>query len=289
VKVAHGWGARLRIFLTFAWRQRRIVEVALPRRFTDRVQRRKLDDRDPRMVEWTDKIRAKALAAKALGPEWVTPTLWTGAFLPPDPVWPRPFVVKSRHGCNQNAFVHDEAFDWAALRQRARNWVKRPYGRWLDEWAYQDVARGLIVEPFLGPVDALPIDYKIFVFGGRASHVQVHLDRLDDHRWLVLDRNWRVVPGQDVEEVPPQPASLKRLLAAAETIGAAFDFVRVDFYEIAGRPLFGELAFYPGSGLLRVTPEALDFEWGGLWHAAEKARGAGMQAEVEATAQARVA
>jgi hypothetical protein len=253
----------------------------MPRRFTDWVQRRKLLDRDARMTVWTDKVEAKTMAARLLGPEWVTPTLWTGMFLPSEPVWPTPFVVKSRHGCNQTAFVRDDGFDWAALRRQARRWVEAPYGGWLDEWAYREVPRGLVVEPWLGSADALPTDYKVFVFGGRASHVQVHLDRAGDHRWLVLDRNWRVVDGQGTAEAPERPATLTRLLAAAETIGAEFDFVRVDFYEIGGRPLFGELAFYPGSGLLPITPDALDFEWGALWSAAAEAKPEAMGQEDE--------
>ena len=60
------------------------------------------------------------------------------------------------------------------------------------------------------------------------------------------------------EPDPAPPASLVRLLAAAETLAARFDFVRVDFYEIGGRPLFGEMTFYPGSGVDRFNPVALD-------------------------------
>ena len=263
---------RLRLGLVFGWRHRRILRLSDPRRLTDRIQRRKLADRDPLMVAWTDKLAAKAMASDLLGPDWVTPTLWTGMVLPAEPNWPVPFVVKSRHGCNQNAFVRDEGFDWVQLRRRARRWIARPYGGLLDEWAYRDVPRGLVVEPFVGSTGALPVDYKIFVFGGRASHVQVHLDRAGDHRWLVLDRDWRVVEGQGIDETPERPASLARLLAAAETIGAPFDFVRVDFYEVDGQPRFGELAFYPGSGLLPVKPDALDLVWGRLWRAAEMRR-----------------
>ena len=270
--VAGGRGARLRILLIFGWRQHRLPNWSKPRRFTQWVQRRKLQQRDPRMVAWTDKVTAKALAAQLLGSEWIVPTLWTGAVLPPVPIWPAPLVVKSRHGCNQTAFVRDEKFDWLGLRRRAARWVKAPYGGWLDEWAYRDVPRGLMVEPFLGPVDALPTDYKFFVFGGRASHVQVHLDRAGNHRWLVLDRDWRVVEGQGIGSAPERPATLQRMLAAAETVGAEFDFVRVDFYEVEGRPLFGEVAFYPGSGLLPVKPDALDFEWGTLWSEAARRR-----------------
>ena len=52
---------------------------------------------------------------------------------------------------------------------------------------------------------------------------------------------------------------------AAERLGAEFDFVRVDFYEIDGQPFFGEMTFYPDSGLGTFTPTAFDLTLGALW------------------------
>ena len=51
-------------------------------------------------------------------------------------------------------------------------------------------------------------------------------------------------------------------------MGRGFDFVRVDLYEPAGTPLFGEMSFYPGSGLDRFDPPELDTLMGSLWLAA---------------------
>ena len=39
-------------------------------------------------------------------------------------------------------------------------------------------------------------------------------------------------------------------------------FVRVDFYEINGHVYFGELTFYPGSGVEEFEPELYDYELG---------------------------
>jgi len=55
------------------------------------------------------------------------------------------------------------------------------------------------------------------------------------------------------------------MLAAAERMARTFDFARVDFYEIDGFPKFGEVTFYPGSGLDRFDPQELDLEIGALW------------------------
>ncbi len=254
---------RLRIRLTYLWRHGRLPDLANPLRFTELVQRRKLMDRDPQMVALVNKVTAKAAASRLFGDDWIIPTIWTGNVLPRDPTWPFPFILKASHGCNQNAVCHDR-LDYDRARARASRWTDRPYGLWLDEWAYRDVPRGFIVEPYLGDRATLPVDYKIYVFGGHAAFVQVHVDRGKDHRWIVFDRHWN--QRSKLDEAPlPAPLNLDRLLANAERIASPFDFARVDFYEIDGVPKFGEVTFYPGSGLDRFDPPELDLEIGQHW------------------------
>jgi hypothetical protein len=257
----------LRIQLTYWWRHRRLARLGNPRLFTEWVQHRKLHDRDPRLPVLADKVRAKSFVATQLGTEWVTPTLWRGERLPAEPAWVFPYVVKSRHGCGHTMVVRTRDDHAEAVRQ-SRRWMKRRYGAWLDEWLYGEIDRGLLVEPFIGDGPTLPIDYKVFVFGGRARFVQVHLGRGEEHRWIVLDPAWRRVSPETDDPDPPPPASLHQMLQAAERLASGFCFVRADFYEIAGRARFGELTFYPGSGLERVEPPRLDLLMGLLWSAA---------------------
>jgi hypothetical protein len=188
--------------------------------------------------------------------------------LPAAPDWPLPFVVKSRHGCNQRVFVRDGDEDWAHIRRRASRWMRRPYGKWLDEWLYRDIELGLLVEPFVGVEGELPIDYKLYVFGGRVEYVQVHIRRERAHRWIILDRDWRRVSAPGTDPDPAMPLSLSAMIEAAEQLGRSMDFVRIDFYEVRGRPLFGEMTFYPGSGLDAFNPVALDADMGARWLAA---------------------
>ena len=259
------WLARLRITICYLVRHQRLVSFENPKTFTELVQRRKLMGRDQRMATLADKVAVKAFVAATLGPEWVTPTLWQGSDLPETPEWPLPFVVKSRHGCNQNAFFRDSVADWPKVRQRARRWMKQSYGNLLDEWLYAQIPRGILIEPFIGKLHAFPLDYKIYTFGGCATHIQVHLDREHDHRWMLFDRNWQRVsmPTDDPDPTPPQ--SLIKMLDAAEKLGNGFDFVRCDFYEVSGKPLFGEMTFYPGSGLDKFHPVSLDTMMGKHW------------------------
>jgi hypothetical protein len=262
--------ALLRVHLTYMWQHRRALHLRSPQRFTEWVQHRKLHNRDPRLPSLIDKVAVKALVAAELGPDWVIPTIWHGCVLPAFPPASLPLVVKARQGCGQVAFVRTPD-EWCAVRSRADRWAKVRYGRWLDEWAYSAVPAGLLVEPYLGKGRVLPIDYKLFIFGGRAAFVQVHLERATAHRWIVMDRNWVRASPPTADADPGRPAALARMIAGAEWLARDHDFLRVDCYEVAGQPLFGEVTVYPGSGLLPVEPASLDRYMGQLWRKAYQA------------------
>lgn len=129
----------------------------------------------------------------------------TGALrtLPSNPEWPTPFVVKSRHGCNQIAFVRTGDENWPDIRSRAHRWLKSTYGVWLGEWLYGKIQKGVLVEPFIGCVDRLPIDYTFYVFGGHVEYIQVHLNREHAHRWILFDRSWPRVSSLTADPDPP--------------------------------------------------------------------------------------
>jgi hypothetical protein len=235
------------------------------------VQWRKLNDRDPSLAVLTDKLRTKSMVAKLIGPSIVIPTLWQGDQLPIMAPWPKPFIVKANHGCRQYVVVRSEK-DWRRATRIAPQWLDAVYGQWLDEWHYRAATRTLLVEPFIGSDDRLPVDYKVFVFGGRAEFVQVHLDRHANHTWVQLDRKWQKVSdstnGCDVEA----PPNLSQMLNAAERIGSSRDHLRVDFYDEGGRLWFGECCLFPGSGLDPFNPVSLDDTFGSCWTDARRQR-----------------
>lgn len=255
---------RARVQLIYVWCHGRLAALDDPRLLTEHIQRRKLFDRDPRYPLWADKVLAKQYVRERLGAWWLVPTLWRGSRLPAEPVWAMPFVVKSRHGCGHFCMVRNDA-DYQLARRRSAKWMRSRYGAWLDEWLYGEITPGLLVEPFIGKGRELPVDYKLFVFGGRVRYVQVHLERATNHRWMVFDLAWRRVSVASSEVDPIRPRSLGQMIAAAEALGGGFEFVRADFYEVEGQPLFGELTFYPGSGLEPLEPAELNEAMGAWW------------------------
>jgi hypothetical protein len=129
-----------------------------------------------------------------------------------------------------------------------------------------------LVEPFIGSGDAPP-DYKLFLFGGKFAFTAMNWNRFGPGgvQRATFDRDWKRLPfvtssygDYDGPDVPQRPESYDEMIAGAEVLAAGFPFVRIDLYEISGRPRFGEATFYPQSGLFRM-PRQYDLQIGALW------------------------
>jgi hypothetical protein len=134
------------------------------------------------------------------------------------------------------------------------------------------VEPALLIEPYIGESTSLPVDLKFLVFHGTVHYVEVCVERgADDMRWISFDRDWVWQPilrtgcfeQADMKLKPP--LNLAAMIAAAEALAAPFSFARVDFYEVDGRPLFGEITFYPDAGYSDDYPIDFDRALGELW------------------------
>ena len=60
-----------------------------------------------------------------------------------------------------------------------------------------------------------------------------------------------------------QTTNFSVLMVRAERLSSDHAFLRVDFYELNEAVFFGELTFYPASGMGRFTEDNWDIELGG--------------------------
>ena len=251
----------------------RFPNLVAPRTHTERMQVAKLTWRSPLLPLFVDKVRAKDFVAREFGADLVTPNLHVGDRLPPraERNWSVPYVIKVNHASKANIFVRGEAErDWDAIEPRIERWLRRTYGKRMGEWAYSQVPRKVLVEPFLGPLDTTPIEYKISVFGGRVATIGVTLDRYGDRRNAFYDRDWQLLPFTFLPKpgplaAQPVPQQFERLLAISEEVGKRMPFVRVDFMEVEGRPHFSEITVYANSGMQPLDPPEYDRILGALW------------------------
>lgn len=262
---------RLAISLVYFRHFRRWPNLHHPQRFSEKLNARKLGRRDPRLPALADKVAVKDFVRARLGEGWVVPTLWTGTQLPAAPLWEGPVFVKPSHGSGWGSAYRPGDGHWPQIVAESAVWLKSTYGRHLREWHYAKIEPCLLVEPFMNLKDAYPLDYRIFVFNGRAEQIMVTRRKEGEHAFhgAYYNRNWerqsfRTKHPLDERGVE-RPATLEAMLAAAETLAEGFDFVRVDFYEVGGQPKFSELTFFPDSGLSFGTQPDSDRRMGELW------------------------
>ena len=150
----------------------RLPNYLNPRTYNDKVQWRKLFDRNELFVVFCDKVESKRYAT-ALAPEVIAPEiLWSGTdpdAIPFDDLEP-PYVLKASNRSSANEFVwSEEDVDPARIREECRRWMGRGPHRWyLYEWAYGRVPSRIIVERAIDREDraGAPADHKVFIFGG---------------------------------------------------------------------------------------------------------------------------
>ena len=69
---------------------------------------------------------------------------------------------------------------------------------------------------------------------------------------------------------PSLPDNIQEMIELSEKLSSKFLFARVDWYNIKGKIVFGEITFYPWSGYVQYTPDEFDFTLGCCFEKASK-------------------
>jgi hypothetical protein len=247
-----------------------------PRRFTEKMQWRKLFDLDPIYAVFCDKVATREFVAQRIGSDALVPLLWLGrdpAALP-FPTLPPPYIIKCSHGSGWNMVVRDNnPADYEAIRAELGCWLGADFGILQSEPGYSPVPRRLLIEPLLTNQGSFPLECKFFVFNGVARLVLLRTnygDQGHERTQAHYDMQWRLLPFRGLDapcstEPIPRPPEFDTMRAMAEKLATDHDFIRVDFLVSDGRVYVGELTPYHESGMTRFEPDKMDFELGEWW------------------------
>ena len=167
---------------------------------------------------------------------------------------PEKFALKCNHGSHMNIICEDKSsFDKTGAIKQLNKWVSKPYGRG-TEWQYKPIPRKILAEKYIESKDGSMIEYQIFCFNGKPQFFLVR----NDLRNSIADKqatqyavsytmDWKRVYMRKGEErfdfELPKPKNYQKMIDYATILCADFPQVRVDFYEVDDRLLFGELTF----------------------------------------------
>ncbi|WP_187829876.1 ATP-grasp fold amidoligase family protein [Siccirubricoccus phaeus] len=254
-------------------RHGRLPDLLRPRRFSEKMQWRKLFQRDPRFAVFSDKLAVRGYVAARLGEEVLIPLLWSGAAaeaIPFERLDP-PYVLKPSHASGRHVVVTG-APDIPALRAAARDWLAYCHGTQMAEPGYFGIPRRLMAERFLaGEGGGPPVEHRLFTFSGRVRMIQTTLSLGPGAGWAreYYDRGWHRL-RMELEYPPaslplPAPERRGRMVEMAEALAAGTDHLRVDLYNVPAGIRVGELTLYSWSGLAPFRRDADDLWLGQFW------------------------
>ena len=229
---------------------RREPDLKNPRLFSERVQWLKIHDQHVCQIDWCDKILARDMAARLIGDQHIVPA---GG-------WPA--VVKASHnsGGGVIALTPD---DMPRARQRIERQLSTVYGADKGEWAYQYIEPAMHVERLLPHAT----DYKWHCVDGEPRILQVIQGRATDGvectytpdgEYLGVHVNWKLRRSRF--SLPYCGDEIAEMMPLVYALAAGWRYVRVDLYyspldDLLPQPWFGELTFWPLSGIIRTGDE----------------------------------
>ena len=249
----------------------RFANFKNPQTFNEKLQWLKLHDHNPLYTTLVDKYAVKKWVADKIGEQYVIPTIavWEKAEDIDFDKLPNQFVLKVNHDSGGLVICKDKAqLDrQAAIAKLSRALENNGYwyGR---EWPYKNVKPCIIAEKYMEDENHQLNDYKFMVFNGKVKCSFTCTERFskDGLKVTFYDANWDIMPFErhyPRSKTPiTKPLNYDEMVELAEKLSKDIPFVRVDFYSIKGKIYFGEMTFYPGSGLEEFTPQEWDKKLG---------------------------
>ena len=174
---------------------------------------------------------------------------------------PEKFVLKTNNGCATNIFIKNkEDINESLIKKTLNNWLKVPYGDATGQIHYSRIKPMIIAEKFMQQSKEVStndlIDYKFYCINGKPTYVLICTNRSErSHTFdaMVFDMNWEKLPNfvskkfsqiQSMEK----PVSFEEMKKVVGKLAQPFKFARIDFYEIDGHPIFGEITMTPNMG-----------------------------------------
>lgn len=178
---------------------------------------------------------------------------------------PNQFVMKMNNGSGDICICQDKArLDIPYWKKRFAEIYHKKFGLNMGEMHYAKMRPCIIAEELLDCTKqsvetSSLIDYKIWCFNGEVAYIMTCSDRKDGIVYLATyDLTWQKHP-EYIRDTPhcrrasitlPRPTSLDKMIRVASDLSKGHPQVRIDFYEVDGKPYIGELTFTSNSGYM---------------------------------------
>lgn len=246
------------------------LDLNNPKKFSEKLQWLKLNDRQDIYTTMVDKYEVKEYVARKIGDEYIIPTLEVYSSF--DEIdfskLPENFVLKCTHDSGGNIVCRDKSkLDFLKSKKKIESTMKKNFYYAAREWPYKNVKPRIIVEQFMKDEKQRNglIDYKFYCFHGKPQFLYVS-EGLENHStakisFLNLDYSFADFQRPDYQhfrKLPVKPVNYNKMIEIATKLSQNIPFVRVDLYEINNKVYFSELTFSPCGGFMKFEPEKYD-------------------------------
>lgn len=248
------------------------LDLENPLTFNEKLQWLKLHEHRAEYTMMVDKYLVREYVKNLIGEEYLIPLI--GVWNTPEEIdfnaLPNQFVMKCNHNSGTGMCIcKDKAqANFSEIKKNLWKGLREDYYYLGREWPYKDVPRKIVCEKYMDDGSGEIKDFKFMCFAGKVKCSFVCSDRFDKKGLHVTfyDKDWNIMPFErhyPKVNIPHQkPVCYDEMLSLAEILSKDIPFVRVDLYEIKGKVYFGELTFFPGSGLEEFTPKEWDKKLG---------------------------
>jgi len=248
----------------------KFANLKKPRTYNEKLNWLKLHDHNPAYIKLVDKYEVKPIIADLIGREYIIPTI--GVWDNFDDIdfgqLPDQFVLKCTHDSEGLVVVKDKTtLDKSAIKKKIEAAIKQNFFYIGREWPYKEVKPRIIAEPYLEDhIDGELRDYKFFCFNGEPKAMFIASDRaINEVKFDYFDLSFKHL---DIKQKYPnagnvrKPVTFDKMIELSKIISKGYPHVRVDFYEVNGKVLFGEFTLYHFSGFMPFQPEEWDMLFG---------------------------
>lgn len=251
------------------------INLDEPKTIQDKLCWLNIYDINPLKVVCADKVRVRDYCQDVLGKDICIPLI--GVYEKSvDIEWdslPDKFVIKCNHGSGMNLIIKDKSkADFEKVKQVLDRWLSIDFTFQNGfESHYHGIDRRILIEEFIDDGNFSPFDYKFSCFNGKPKLLQIFSGRFTDTffgNYYDMDFNFLNISRNDIrnnkELVHIRPKSFELMIEYAEKLSKPFKYVRVDFYEIDGKPYLGEMTFTPGAMLFSYLNKEQEIEMGNM-------------------------
>ncbi|HRN54814.1 MAG TPA: ATP-grasp fold amidoligase family protein [Agriterribacter sp.] len=242
-----------------------------PQTYNQKLQWLNLNYRDPLLCKLADKHDVKNYVKEMIGEEYVVKSygVWRSFEEIDFNTLPAQFVLKTTHDSGGIVICKDKStLDLEKAREKINRHLKKNLFYTFREWVYKNIEPRIIAEEFLVDESKVELkDYKFFCFNGEPKAMFIATGRQSGNTMFdfydISFNHLDIIQGYPQSgKIVEKPKNYALMVELAGKLSKGLPHVRIDFYNIDGKILFGEYTFFHFAGIEPFQPQKWDYEFG---------------------------